>query len=473
MKRYCVSLVLVLIFNFTLFSEGEKSVFIDKIYVESATYDALESTRLYGDVNVFRDEYDKYLRDNFNYILNLDGVYKFAPNKESAAYVVSSRLSLESYNLKFTLSKTDKDGKPVEDDKIFLIDPESGDDPKILIEYGCKSALNELFGIYWLTIVRNDKSTKGKTKLNEIFKQLNQEVTKTKRALIFDEKKEVEFAKQKLADDDIISDSQVIELLKPFLYTLTIELEEVDNNTNVNLFLSKDGMIFGNPSKVVVMQEEYDKAFNEGVTVEKITDVAFEIMNVYNAEYFNEKITEIKNISTIKGDFKIAKKRLDDLEKKYLRKEEYSSLIKEYSDYLIKSDKTMIEVKKKNPLGVFPSVFGGIFAASTATAAVFTYLYFDNQAKSVINYDLYKLAKTKGDAANYRNLYLSNIDGMNLDMGLFIAFYTLGGVSLITGIIGLSVQLALIYSTRAKLMNEGRKLKYLLLHSILIFSPRS
>ncbi|HPO50372.1 MAG TPA: hypothetical protein PLO89_08630 [Spirochaetota bacterium] len=133
----------------------------------------------------------------------------------------------------------------------------------------------------------------------------------------------------------------------------------------------------------------------------------------------------------------------------------------------------MIEVKKKNPLGVFPSVFGGIFAASTATAAVFTYLYFDNQAKSVINYDLYKLAKTKGDAANYRNLYLSNIDGMNLDMGLFIAFYTLGGVSLITGIIGLSVQLALIYSTRAKLMNEGRKLKYLLLHSILIFSPRS
>ncbi|HOV15011.1 MAG TPA: hypothetical protein PK771_12045, partial [Spirochaetota bacterium] len=250
------------------------------------------------------------------------------------------------------------------------------------------------------------------------------------------------------------------ELLKPFLYTLTIELEDIDNNTNVNLFLSKDGMIFGNPSKVVVMQDEYDKAFNNGKTIEKITDVAFEIMNVYNAEYFNEKITEIKNISTIKGDFKTAKKRLDDLEKKYLRKEEYHNLIKEYSDYLIRSDKTMIEVKKKNPLAIFPAVFGGMFLGSTATAIVFTYLYFDNQANSIINYDKYIIAKTKGDAANFRELYLSNIDAMNLDMGLFIAFYTLGGVSLVTGIIGLSVQLALIYSTRAKLMNEGKKLKF-------------
>lgn len=460
MNRKFTVLLLIMCSNILLFPEGEKPVFIDKIYVESTTYDALESTRLYGDVNYFKEEFDKYLKESFGYIANLDNVYQLASGKENALYIITSKVSLESDYLKFTLTKTDKDGVQTEGDQNFLIDPESGIDPKVTIEYGCKSALNELFGIYWLTVVRNDKSTKSRTKLNEVYKQLNQEITKTKRALIFDEKKDIELAKNKLSIDETITDSEAIDVLKPFLYTLTIELEDIDNNTDVNLFLSKDGTVFGNPSKTVVMQDEYDKAFNEGKTIEKITDVAYEIMNVYNAEYFNEKIAEIKNTATLKGDFKTAKKRLDDLEKKYLKKTEYHELIKEYSDYLINSDRKMIEVKKKHPLAVFPAVFGGTFLASTATAGVFTYLYFYNRDLSVVNYDLYNTATTKGNAATYRSLYLSNIDGMNLDMGLFIAFYSLGGVSLITGIIGLSVQLASIYTARGKLMNDGKKLKF-------------
>lgn len=460
MNRKLVVLLLITLSNILIFSEGEKSVFIEKIYVESTTYDALESTRLYGDVNFFREEFEKYLKESFGNIVNLDNVYKSAVDKETALYIITSKVALESGYLKFTITKTDKDGIQTEGDQNFIIDPESGIDPKVSIEYSCKSALNELFGIYWLTLVRNDKSTKSKTKLNEIYKQLNQEITKTKRALIFDEKKDLELAKQKLSADETISDGEAIDVLKPYLYTLTIELEDIDFNTDVNLFLSKEGNVFGNPSKVVVMQDEYDTAFNDGKTIEKITDVAFEIMNVYNAEYFNEKISEIKNLATIKGDFKTAKKRLDDLEKKYIKKTEYHEIIKEYSDYLIDSDRKMIEVKKKHPLAIFPAVCGGTFLASTATAGVFTYLYFYNRDLSVTNYDLYNTSTTKGDAANYRSLYLSNINNMNLYMGLFIAFYSLGGVSLITGIIGLSVQLATIYTARGRLMNDGKKLKF-------------
>ncbi|OHD12538.1 MAG: hypothetical protein A2086_15345 [Spirochaetes bacterium GWD1_27_9] len=455
MNKFIFILFLSFVLSNFIFAEGEKTVFIDKIFVESPTFENIN--KLYGDVNTFKNKYQNYLTTHFNYIEKLDDSFKLIDKKENANFIIDTKISLESDSLKFVLSKTDKDGKLLDTEKIFYIYFYEDRDHVSDIEYNAKSILYEFFGIYWLKIIKNEKKGISSGISNDLFNQITQEILKTKKALIFDPEKDKKIALALSKTENITV--QEIQQIAPFLYVLTIDLEKLDANFNINIDLSKGGSSF-NSKTTAVSQTDYDIAFNEGKTIEKITDLAYAIMNVYNADYFNEKITEIKNISSLKGDFKLAKKRLDDLEKKYIDKEDYQQIIKEYSQFLIKADKSMIEVKKKNPLAIFPTVFGGIFLASGITGGVFTYLYFDNQTNSEKSYDLYKLAKTKGDAANYRTQYLGYIDSMNLDMGMFIAFFSLGGVSLITGIIGLSVQLAIINTNKAKLMNEGKKLKF-------------
>jgi hypothetical protein len=435
------------------FTQQNIRVFIQDFLID---LEAIESIEYFYETRTFQSMYQGYLSRFQQEIAQVNNS-QLILREDEAEIIISSRVTIEGDYLKFTIGKIDAVTGTITKEEFFLVDmyldPDKIDS---LIEYNTKSILCELFDISWLIISQGDMEGVSRSEVRVIEEMLGNELLKTKKALIFDPAKNEEIAAE--MEEKACIDVECITEAAPFLYILSLRYDRLEGDIRVSCDLSKGGQVIRR-DMISFSQDNLAQAYNKGEPLSEITDSAFTLMDVYNIDYLNTRLSEIKRTARTTA-FAEATVICDDLLLKF-DKQEFKPILSEYKTFTINAQEELSKTIRENNLRSYPLIFGGMTLGLGILGGVFSYYHGYNSSQKDIALGDYNNAQTTLEAQEYRELYNNYLSKQNMNLAVLSTSFSGAGISLVTGIVGEIIRIRRIRDTKERLVQSVDELPFM------------